>query len=93
MSGPSLKSVPEMLDEFAGIDTRSEALPNRLHISNDVDHRKVARQVPVAIDPRFNADGGLNVFCRAVAMDPLTLNQRLPGSNSGAPTSCNKHLQ
>jgi len=40
MSGPSLKSVPEMLDEFAGIDTRSEALPNRLHISNDVGLRR-----------------------------------------------------
>jgi hypothetical protein len=29
-----------MLDEFAGIDTRSEALPNRLHIANDVGLRR-----------------------------------------------------
>jgi hypothetical protein len=40
ITGPSLKSVPEMLDEFAEIDTRSEALPNRLHISNDVGLRR-----------------------------------------------------
>jgi hypothetical protein len=39
ITGQSLKS-PEMLDEFAGIDARSEALPNRLHISNDVGSRR-----------------------------------------------------
>jgi hypothetical protein len=29
ITGPSLKSAPEMLEEFAGIDTGSEALTNR----------------------------------------------------------------
>jgi hypothetical protein len=37
MSGPSLKSVPEMLDEFAGIDTRSEA--------HDPKHSPIASQI------------------------------------------------
>jgi hypothetical protein len=33
-NGPSLKSVREMLNGFAAIDTRSEAVLNRVQISN-----------------------------------------------------------